>query len=70
VLAYCLMSNHIHLIAVPATDDGFAALAQAAAHALRGMQSGASLHRAARRRIPLVKRRSALHQNARQPAQP
>lgn len=22
VLAYCLMSNHIHLIAVPATDDG------------------------------------------------
>ncbi|WP_296542811.1 transposase [Rhodoferax sp.] len=22
VLAYCLMTNHIHLIAVPATDDG------------------------------------------------
>ena len=22
VLAYCLMSNHVHLIAVPATDDG------------------------------------------------
>lgn len=22
VLAYCLMSNHIHLVAVPATDDG------------------------------------------------
>lgn len=22
VLAYCLMTNHVHLIAVPATDDG------------------------------------------------
>lgn len=22
ILAYCLMSNHIHLVAVPATDDG------------------------------------------------
>ncbi|MDP3036499.1 MAG: transposase [Rhodocyclaceae bacterium] len=22
VLAYCLMSNHVHLVAVPATDDG------------------------------------------------
>ena len=24
VVAYCLMSNHVHLVAVPATDDGLA----------------------------------------------
>ena len=23
ILAYCLMTNHIHLIAVPSTDDGW-----------------------------------------------
>jgi putative transposase len=22
ILAYCLMTNHIHLVAVPSTDDG------------------------------------------------
>ena len=30
ILAYCLMTNHVHLIAVPQTPDGFAAFGRGA----------------------------------------
>ena len=37
VLGYCLMSNHVHLIAIPANSTGSLAISETGAWALRGL---------------------------------